>query len=88
MDAAALLHSRCSLPAPGAASVSVATDDVILYERRRSPLMVLGSEAPFLSELDKVWAAHGIVGKNSKKPFLTFAALMRIMLASPPPNMT
>ena len=62
-----LLHARGRPPPDGAMAVSVATDDVIGYERRSSPDVVPGTICPFFAALDQVWMRHGIVGKASKR---------------------
>ena len=56
-----------AVPSCGVPSVSVATDDVIVFERRSPCTFKSGSVCPLFKNLDSVWQNSGIVGKGSKE---------------------
>ena len=62
----AFLCDASGLPTCDAMAVSVATDDVILFERSGNDAFVAGDVAPIFSQLDNIWTDRGIQSKESK----------------------
>ncbi len=62
-----LLHADGGLPARDGPSVSIATDDMIAYERRIGSKIMPGSVSPLRGAIDSVWAKLGIVGKDAQR---------------------
>ena len=60
------LHADNGFPPPDKPAISVATDDVILFERGSAAEMQQHATAPVFNELDRVWRKYGIVAKDSK----------------------
>ena len=60
------LCARSGLPPQGQPAVSVAIDDIILFERSQGSNIVPGSVSLVFDKLDAVWREHGIVPKTSK----------------------
>ena len=60
------LHAGGGFPTVGLPAVSVATDDVIAFERRSPSTIESGTVCPLFGNLERIWENVGIVGKASK----------------------
>ena len=60
------LHAQGAVPPQGRPAFSVATDDVISFERGFFDTIVPGSVCPEFASLERIWNEDGIVGKPSK----------------------
>ena len=67
MPSDAFICDTSGLPACSERAVSVATDDIILFERRGGDSYVPGRIAPWFSQLDNVWKDRGIQSKVGKQ---------------------
>ena len=67
LESSRFLCDASGVPPASGPLVSVATVDVLLFERGAGGSFAPGSTAPLCEELDKVWKHHDIKGKSAKK---------------------
>jgi hypothetical protein len=67
LDYCRFLCDASGVPPASGPLISVATDDVLLFERGAAGTFAPGSTAPLFEELDNVWKRHNIKGKSAKQ---------------------